>query len=99
MIPSLPEPTRTAVRVAFAQAMAVVWKVMLGIAGGGMLTVFLLKEIPMHTATDNTYGLEERAHELAQKRSQTASSDDLEGGGTKLLASSSSQAVAEEKAV
>ncbi|KAI0327038.1 iron permease [Cubamyces sp. BRFM 1775] len=58
LIPSLEEPLRTEVRVAFATSMSVVWKVMTGLAGGGFLTLFLLKEIPMHTSTDARYGLE-----------------------------------------
>ncbi|CDO74981.1 hypothetical protein BN946_scf184945.g53 [Trametes cinnabarina] len=58
LIPSLPEPLRTEVRVAFATSMSVVWKVMTGIAGAGFLTLFLLKEIPMQTYTDTRYGLE-----------------------------------------
>ncbi len=65
---------------------------MLGLAGGGMLTVFFLKEIPMHTATDNTYGLQEQK----QKRSKTSSEDDLENDGG---ITSSVQAVGEDKAV
>ncbi|KAI8982712.1 iron permease [Trametes punicea] len=61
LIPSLPEPLRTEVRVAFATSMSTVWKVMTGLAGAGFLTLFLLKEIPMHTYTDSRYGLEEQA--------------------------------------
>ncbi|KAI9000562.1 iron permease [Trametes punicea] len=61
LIPSLPEPLGTEVRVAFATSMSTVWKVMTGLAGAGFLTTFLLKEIPMHTYTDSRYGLEEQA--------------------------------------
>ncbi|TBU53297.1 iron permease [Dichomitus squalens] len=60
IIPTLEEPLRTEVRIAFAASMSVVWKVMLGLAGGGLLTTLLLKEIPMHTATDSRYGLEKQ---------------------------------------
>ncbi|KAI0656495.1 iron permease [Cubamyces menziesii] len=59
LIPSLAEPLRTEVRVAFAASLSVVWKAMAGFAGGGFLTLLLLKEIPMHTETDARYGLEE----------------------------------------
>lgn len=80
IIPTLEEPLRTEVRVAFASSMAIVWKVMLGIAGGGLLSVFFLKEIALHTATDNRYGLEEQGRsktgsevdEAAQKDTQSA---------------------------
>ncbi|KAM5544683.1 hypothetical protein V8D89_001581 [Ganoderma adspersum] len=76
VIPTLDEPLRTEVRAAFAASMAVVWKVMLGIAAAGFLTTFLLKEIPMHTATDNRYGL---AQEHASKTSSVTDKD-VEGG-------------------
>ena len=59
VIPTLDDPLRTEVRIAFATSMSVVWKVMLGLAGGGFLATLMLKEIPMHTATDSRYGLEQ----------------------------------------
>ncbi|KAI0648727.1 iron permease [Trametes meyenii] len=58
LVPALPEPLRAEVRAAFAASMAVVWRVMLGISAGGFLTLFLLREVPMHTYTDDRYGLE-----------------------------------------
>ncbi|PIL32228.1 MFS general substrate transporter [Ganoderma sinense ZZ0214-1] len=64
IIPTLEDPLRTEVRIAFATSMSVVWKAMLGISAGGLLTTFLLKEIPMHTAKDNRYGLESSDSDL-----------------------------------
>ena len=57
MIPSLPEPLRTEIQDAFADSFSVVWKVMVGFCGAGLLSVFLLKEIPMLQHADETYGL------------------------------------------
>ena len=60
LIPTLDEPLQTEVRVAFAQAMAVVWKVLAGVAAAGTVTLVLLKEVPMHTVTDERFGLQEK---------------------------------------
>lgn len=57
-IPTLDEPLRSEVREAFAASLSIVWKAMAGFAGAGLASVFLLKEIPMHTSTDGRYGLE-----------------------------------------
>jgi len=65
LIKGLPEPLRTEVRDAFATSMAAIWKTMIGIAGLGFLTLFLLKEIPMVEHTDAQYGLTEAEKEVA----------------------------------
>lgn len=57
LIKDLPEPLRTQVRVAFADSMAVIWKTMIGICGLGLLSLLLLKEIPMNSEVDDKYGL------------------------------------------
>lgn len=56
----LPEPLRTEVRVAFADSMSMIWKVMIGISGLGILALFLLQEIEMNNHTDTSYGLDEK---------------------------------------
>ncbi|KAI0921395.1 hypothetical protein AcW1_004613 [Taiwanofungus camphoratus] len=58
-IGSLPEPLRTQVRTAFASSIDVIWKTMIGIAGLGLLSTLLLKEIPMAQHTDDSFGLHE----------------------------------------
>ena len=58
-IHQLPEPLRTEVRVAFADSVSTVWKIMVGFSGIGVLALFLLKEIEMKTYTDTRFGLEE----------------------------------------
>ena len=57
LIKDLHEPLRTQVRVAFADSLSTIWKTMIGICGMGFLSLFLLKEIPMSTATNEKFGL------------------------------------------
>ncbi|KAE9383729.1 iron permease [Gymnopus androsaceus JB14] len=52
LIKDLEEPLRTEVRVAFATSMAVIWKTMIGIS-------VMLKEVPMATQTNESFGLRE----------------------------------------
>lgn len=59
IIPTLEEPLRTQVQVAFADSIAVIWKVMTGIAGLGMLASLAMKGLPLHTQVDERWGLEE----------------------------------------
>ncbi|GJE88880.1 MFS general substrate transporter [Phanerochaete sordida] len=59
VIPSLEEPLQTQVREAFADAIAVVWRVMIGIAGIGFLASLAMKSLPLHTQVDRKWGLEQ----------------------------------------
>jgi hypothetical protein len=59
-ISKLPEPLRSQVRVAFADSLSVIWKTMIGISAAGLLTVLAMKELPMHTTTDENFGFEEK---------------------------------------
>lgn len=61
LINDLEEPLRSEVRTAFADSMRTIWYVMIGISGAGLLSVALLKEVPMKDMTDERYALEERA--------------------------------------
>lgn len=58
-LPTLEEPLRSQVRVAFAESLSIIWKVMIGMSALGMLSNLALQEIPMLTATDEKYGLQE----------------------------------------
>lgn len=57
-ISGLEEPLRTQVREAFADSLAVLWKVMAGIAGMGIISTVLMKEVPMNTETDEKWAME-----------------------------------------
>lgn len=59
VIADLPEPTRTDVRIAFADSIRVIWQVMIGIASIGLLSTLLMKGLPLHTQVDEKWGLEE----------------------------------------
>ena len=61
VIPTLEEPLRTQVRVAFAESLAVVWRVLIGISGLGLLASLPMKGLPLHTQVDTQWGLEEQA--------------------------------------
>ncbi|KAI0640583.1 iron permease [Trametes meyenii] len=61
IIRELQEPLQTQVREAFAESMAVIWKTMVGLCGAGILSLLLLKEVPMVKHIDDTYGLEDRS--------------------------------------
>ncbi|KAJ7762782.1 iron permease [Mycena maculata] len=58
----LEEPLRKQVQAAFADSMAVIWQVMIGIAGLGLLFSLLMAEVPMDTTVDESYALKEREH-------------------------------------
>ncbi|KAF8584813.1 iron permease [Ramaria rubella] len=67
LIPSLEEPLRTEVRQAFAASMSIIWKTMIGLAGGGFLSVFMLREIAMHQVTDENFTLKEEKNEKVKE--------------------------------
>ncbi|KAH8828742.1 major facilitator superfamily domain-containing protein [Flagelloscypha sp. PMI_526] len=58
-IPSIPEPLQSEIKVAFAGSMSIIWKVMIGISGIGLLSVLPMKEIPLSDVVDANYALEE----------------------------------------
>ena len=59
-IPKLEGALRTQVQDAFAESVQVIWWVMTGLSGLGLLSVLLMKELKMHEITDDNWGLEEK---------------------------------------
>ena len=59
VIRTLPEPLRGQVRTAFAESLKVVWQTMIGLCGLGLLSVAMMREVPMQRMTDERYGLDE----------------------------------------
>ncbi|KAF7315420.1 MFS domain-containing protein [Mycena indigotica] len=59
----LEQPLRTQVEYAFEDSMAVIWRVMAGICGAGLVVSLFMKEVPMATAVDESYALEEKKKE------------------------------------
>ncbi|KAK0421857.1 iron permease [Armillaria borealis] len=62
-IPTLAEPLRTEVMVAFAESMKVVWQTMVGISGAGFLFSLLMQEVEMVGVVDETFALQARSEE------------------------------------
>lgn len=52
------EPLRGLVREAFAESLKVVWRVMVGVAGVGLVTSSFMKGLPLHTQIDERWGME-----------------------------------------
>jgi hypothetical protein len=77
VIGTLPEPLRTQVREAFASSLSVIWKVMIGVSGAGLLSLLLMKEIPMNMEMDEKYGLRETS---AASSDQNFSERSIQGG-------------------
>ncbi|KAI0057930.1 hypothetical protein BV25DRAFT_1994673 [Artomyces pyxidatus] len=60
-IRSLDPHLQSLVRDAFASSLQLLWKVMIGIAGAGLLSVLLMKELTtMRTDLDEQWGMQER---------------------------------------
>lgn len=57
LIPTLDEPFRTSVRVAFADSLRVYWEVLIGVAAAGLAASLLMKALPLHTSLDKDWGL------------------------------------------
>lgn len=55
---TLEEPLRSEVRAAFADSLSVVWATMAGIGGLGLISVLIMREVPMRGTIDRRYGLE-----------------------------------------
>ncbi|KAG9009514.1 hypothetical protein FRB94_014201 [Tulasnella sp. JGI-2019a] len=66
IIHSLPEDLKVQTQVAFATSLQLIWHVMLGICGVGMLSVFLMKEIPMQEVTAEEYGMKDKKTKVAK---------------------------------
>ncbi|KAJ7759151.1 major facilitator superfamily domain-containing protein [Mycena metata] len=59
-VATLPEPFKSKVRAAFAEALRVVWRIMIGIAGAGLLCSLFMKSLPLHTTKDENWALQDR---------------------------------------
>lgn len=60
VIPTLSEPLKTQVRVAFAESLRLIWFVLLGVAGAGVLSLLLMREQEMADMTDDQWGMKEQ---------------------------------------
>ncbi|KAG6916588.1 hypothetical protein DXG01_006238 [Tephrocybe rancida] len=60
LIASLEEPLRTQVRVAFAEGIRVIWFVMIAMAGVGLVSTWLMADVPMQAKVDQKWALQEK---------------------------------------
>ena len=58
-IPTFPEPERDAVRAAFAQSLAVVWRILIVVGAVGLVTSVFMKPVPLPTYKDESWALKE----------------------------------------
>ena len=58
VIGDLPQPLQDEVRQAFAGSISVIWQVMSGVAAIGLLASLFMEDIPLHTAVDEKWALE-----------------------------------------
>ncbi|KAJ6498325.1 major facilitator superfamily domain-containing protein [Mycena vulgaris] len=59
-VATLPEPLKGEVRAAFAEALRVIWRIMIGISGAGLLSSLFMKSLPLHTTKDENWALQEK---------------------------------------
>ena len=57
----LPPDQRFEVNEAFALSLQVVWEVLIGILGLGLLSALLMKGIPLHSVVDQKWTMQENA--------------------------------------
>ncbi|KZP08866.1 iron permease [Athelia psychrophila] len=60
ILDKLPQPLQGEVRVAFADALRVIWQVMIGVAGAGLGVSLMMKHVELHNITDQDWDLDEQ---------------------------------------
>ena len=56
---ALGEPLKGEVRAAFAGALQVLWRVLTGVAGAGLLASLFMRAVGLHRETDRKWGMKE----------------------------------------
>ena len=82
MIASLEEPLKHEVQKAFADSMQTIWQTMIGIAGIGFLSSFLMKEIAMVGVVDEKYALQSSVQDRVQPITSDAEKGAVAGAST-----------------
>lgn len=59
VIPTLEEPFRTTVRVAFAESLRSYWEVLIAVGAAGLAASLLMKALPLHSSLDEDWGLKD----------------------------------------
>ena len=66
--PARPEPIRSQVRIAFSDAIRVIWMVMIGIGAAGLLISLFIRALPLGTVTDEDWGIVRKEDRRASSR-------------------------------
>jgi len=69
-IRDLPEPMKDQVRIAFGESLAVVWKVLAGCVGLGLLVSLAMRDIPLHSRVDAKWTVETQQKEKPAAENQ-----------------------------
>ena len=57
LVPGLPAPEKAAAQRAFAEALALVWRVLIAFAAAGLAASLAMRGLPLHTLRDETYAM------------------------------------------
>ena len=78
LIGGLKEPIKSQVQTAFAESLRVVWQMIIGVGGIGLLASLLMKGLPLHTEVDRKWGMKDDQGNimLTPVLEQTASNSD-----------------------
>lgn len=72
LLRELEEPLLGQVRAAFASSLQLVWQVMAGISGLGLLISFFMRHMRLHTSVDSDWGAVERQGQVDQEKEPKA---------------------------
>ncbi|KAF8520691.1 MFS general substrate transporter [Gautieria morchelliformis] len=67
-IRDLPQPLKDEVRQAFIDSLRLIWNVMAGICGLGLLSTLLMKGLPLHATTDEAWALKQKEKSAKKDR-------------------------------
>lgn len=70
IIHKLEEPFRSQVRVAFAESLRAYWLVLMSVGASGLVAAFFMKALPLHTAMDRNWGLEETGNDTEKEAAE-----------------------------
>ena len=57
LVSTMEQPLKDEVQNAFAGSVGMIWKVLIGIGGLGLISSLPMKQLPLHTGVDKDWGL------------------------------------------
>lgn len=82
LVKTLPQPLQAEVQAAFADSVQMIWKVMAGLSGIGLLASLAMRHVPLHSKTDENWGITE------SEKGSKASNDEIALAPTNRVADS-----------